>query len=213
MTDELERLRTPSPDADARAQRIVNDAFKALPHLNVDPGTISELSTALVTRIARGITASEEERDRWHRVAMDAGVIVCADGRLMFTAKARAEKAEVARLTKERDEARSLTIEFRQHDWIPGFAAFHANATTPQGQAFCVINLGSILATVEAGHVPAADVPYFIAESMMHEIMHALEQWAGVEFSEERVEALLEKYRADAAIRSRATSSREADHG
>lgn len=89
-------------------------------------------------------------------------------------------------------------IEFHQQDWIPGFAAFHPGATTPapDAKAFCVLNLGSILATVEAGGVPASDVPYFIAESMMHEVMHVLEQWAGAEFSEERVEFLLENYRA-----------------
>jgi len=89
-------------------------------------------------------------------------------------------------------------IEFHQQDWIPGFAAFLPGATTPtpDARAFCVLNLGSILATVATGDVPAEDVPYFIAESMMHEVMHVLEQWAGTEFSEERIEALLEKYRA-----------------
>lgn len=92
-------------------------------------------------------------------------------------------------------------IEFHQQDWIPGFAAFNPDATTPppQSRAFCVLNLGSILATVATGHVEKAEVPYFVAESMMHEIMHALEQWAGVEFSEERVDALLDKYRASIA--------------
>ncbi|WP_430912859.1 hypothetical protein [Methylobacterium sp. sgz302541] len=89
-------------------------------------------------------------------------------------------------------------VEFHQHDWIPGFAAFAPGATTPgpDSRAFCVLNLGSILGTVETGDVPPTDLPYFIAESMMHEVMHALEQWAGTEFSEERVEALLAKYRA-----------------
>ncbi|NIX77002.1 hypothetical protein [Microvirga terricola] len=89
-------------------------------------------------------------------------------------------------------------IEFHQQDWIPGFAAFLPGATTPapQARAFCVLNLGSILATVATGDIPASEVPYFIPESMMHEIMHAFEQWAGTEFSEERVEALLAKYRA-----------------
>lgn len=91
-----------------------------------------------------------------------------------------------------------MQIEFHQHDWIPGFAAFAPGATTPEpdSRAFCVLNLGSMLATVQTKDMPAADIPYFIAESMMHEVMHAIEQWAGVEFSEERVEALLQRYRA-----------------
>ena len=93
---------------------------------------------------------------------------------------------------------RALVIEFHQHDWIEGFAAFRPDATTPSpdSRAFCVLNLGSILGTVATGHVPASDVPYIVAESMMHEIIHALEQWAGIEFNEDRVEALLEQYRS-----------------
>jgi len=88
-------------------------------------------------------------------------------------------------------------IEFHQQDWIPGFAAFVSGATTPQpdSRAFCVINLGALLSTVAHGDVPAADLPAFIVESMIHEIGHVIEQWAGVEFSEERVEALCARYR------------------
>lgn len=93
--------------------------------------------------------------------------------------------------------SREPIIEFYQQDFIPGFAAFLPGATTPEGNAFCVLNLGSILSTVNTRTVPAADIPYFIAESMMHELMHALEQWAGSEFSEERIEALLAKYRTE----------------
>lgn len=90
-----------------------------------------------------------------------------------------------------------MKIEFRQFDWMPGFAGYLDNGQ-PNGLAFCTLNLGSILATVDRGDMPAAEVPYMIAESMMHEIIHAIEDWAGVEFNEERVEALLEKYRASA---------------
>jgi len=88
-------------------------------------------------------------------------------------------------------------VEFYQHDWIPAFAAFVPGATmpAPDARAFCVLNLQAFLGAVEADDIPAKELPYFIAESMMHEIVHALEQWASVEFSEERVEALLAKYR------------------
>lgn len=86
-----------------------------------------------------------------------------------------------------------MQIEFRQHDWIPGFAAFEAGSTEP-GPAFCVLNLGSILCGVATGDTPKEDVPYIVAESMMHEIIHAIEEWAGVEFNCERIEGLLTKY-------------------
>lgn len=92
-----------------------------------------------------------------------------------------------------------LQIEFRQHDWVPGFAGYLDNGQ-PKGRAFCLLNLGSLLCAVAKGDLPREDLPYMIAESMMHEIIHVLEEWAKVEFSEERVEGLLEKYR-DAAER------------
>lgn len=91
-------------------------------------------------------------------------------------------------------------VEFHQQDWIEGFAAFLPDATTPQpnSRAFCVLNLGAILGMVATGDMPRSEMPYMVAESMMHEIIHVLEQWAGVEFNEERVEALLQKYAASA---------------
>lgn len=93
-----------------------------------------------------------------------------------------------------------LKIEFRQMDWEPGFAGYLDDGQ-PNGTAFCFLNLGSLLCAVEKGDLPRADLPYMIAESMMHEIIHTLEAWAKVEFSEERVEDLLVKYR-EAAGRS-----------
>lgn len=95
-------------------------------------------------------------------------------------------------------------IEFHQHDWIPGFAAFAPHATTPSpdSRAFCVVNLGSILAGIHTGDMEREELPYLLAESMMHEVIHAIEQWAGVEFSEERVEALLERYAGTYSVAS-----------
>lgn len=87
-----------------------------------------------------------------------------------------------------------LKIEFRQVDWESGFAGYLDNGQ-PKGRAFCFLNIGTLLCAVDKGDLPAADLPYMIAESMMHEIIHALEAWAGVELSEEKVEALLVKYR------------------
>src|SRR5262245_57424399 len=89
---------------------------------------------------------------------------------------------------------RAVKIEFSQVDWEPGFAGYLDNGQ-PNGTAFCLLNLGTLLCAVEKGDLPKADLPYMIAESMMHEVIHAIEAWAGVEFSEDRVEALLVKYR------------------
>ena len=100
-------------------------------------------------------------------------------------------------------------VEFHQQDWIPGFAAFLPKATTPppNSRAFCVLNVGSLMATVASGDVPPNDLPGFVVESLIHEVGHVVEQWAKVEFSEERVEALTEKYRT--ALASPKPSARD----
>lgn len=88
-------------------------------------------------------------------------------------------------------------IQFFQQDWIPGFAAFIDDGMElkPDSRPFCVLNVGSLITMHRAGDVDAREIPYIVAETMMHEIMHVIEKWAGVEFSEEKVELLLEKYR------------------
>lgn len=89
-----------------------------------------------------------------------------------------------------------MKIEFHQHGWIPGFVGFAPGATipAPDSRAFCFVNIGALLASIQTGDTAREDLPYFLAESMMHEVIHVIEQWAGVEFSEERVEALLKRY-------------------
>ncbi|MCU7841916.1 MAG: hypothetical protein KZQ94_21405 [Candidatus Thiodiazotropha sp. (ex Troendleina suluensis)] len=89
-----------------------------------------------------------------------------------------------------------LSIEVYQQDWMPGFAAFLDDGSIQEGAAaHVVINIGANLLTVETVDLDVQDLPYMIAETLMHEIIHALESWAGVAFSEERVEKLLDAYR------------------
>lgn len=97
---------------------------------------------------------------------------------------------------QEGEKPDKISLEVFQHDWIPGFAAFHHDGDLDEtAKAHVVLNLGTLLTCVETGELPKKDLPYMIAESLMHEAIHALEAWAKVEFSEEKVEALLEKYR------------------
>lgn len=90
-----------------------------------------------------------------------------------------------------------LTIKVYQQDWIPGFAALiNYEEREASDSAHVVLNLGSLLSLIEQEEdYNPKDVPYIVAESLMHEIAHALEQWAFVEFDEDRVEELTEKYR------------------
>jgi hypothetical protein len=91
-------------------------------------------------------------------------------------------------------------IEFHQADWIPGFAAFVDDGKKltrdPSSRAFCVLNLGSFLAAIQTGDLFSEDLAREIADSMCHEVLHVIEKWCGLEFSEDRVNGLLDKYRA-----------------
>lgn len=89
-----------------------------------------------------------------------------------------------------------IKVEIFQHDWMPGFAAFLEDGSVAAGApAHVSLNVGAFISAVKTGDLDKADVPYFVAESIMHEVVHVLESWAGVEFSEDRVEELLAKYR------------------
>lgn len=91
-----------------------------------------------------------------------------------------------------------VTIEVLQADGIEAFACY-ISPTVQQGKAIIGLNIAASLAAAALGEVPKADLPYLIAEHLMHEVVHVLEEWAGVEFNEERVEALIAKYREAAA--------------
>lgn len=90
----------------------------------------------------------------------------------------------------------NITFEIYQHDWIPGFAAFADDGSMDkEAKAHIVINLNASLLSVAKKEVDLKELPYLIAEDIMHEIMHGLEAWAKIEFSEDRVEELIAKYR------------------
>ena len=93
-----------------------------------------------------------------------------------------------------------MQIDVYQNDWMPGFAAFLDDGSLAEGAAAKVgLNVGALMVAVETGDLEAKDVPYVVADSIMHEVVHALEAWAGVEFNEERVEKLLAEYRKGSA--------------
>ena len=86
-------------------------------------------------------------------------------------------------------------LEVHKADGIEGFACFTSTEGEIENPAIIGLNLEALLGTVVLGDVEPAELPYFIADSIMHEVIHALEQWAKVEFNEERIEQLIEKYR------------------
>jgi len=93
---------------------------------------------------------------------------------------------------------KGISIEVYQNDWMPGFAAFHSRGQRTlrkEARAHVSLNLAANLLAIENGDFSKRDLPYVIAENIMHEVIHVLEEWAGKRFSERRVESLLKKYR------------------
>lgn len=88
----------------------------------------------------------------------------------------------------------NISIEVYQHDWIPGFAAYYAGSLSKKSKAHVVLNLGSLLVAVAEKEIDKKDIPYVVAETLMHEVIHVLEEWANVEFSEEKVEKMISEY-------------------
>lgn len=86
-------------------------------------------------------------------------------------------------------------IEVYQQDWMPGFAAFLDDGSIRKGTAHVALNIGALISAVATHDIEKKDLPYVVAESLMHEIVHALEAWAGVEFDEDKVEDLIAQYR------------------
>jgi hypothetical protein len=98
-------------------------------------------------------------------------------------------------LASEAPEA-NIRIELFQQDWMEGFAAYlHDGTRHKDANPHIAINVGAFMAAVNSKQITQNELPYMVAESLMHEFIHVLEAWAGVEFSEAKVENLLAKYR------------------
>lgn len=92
---------------------------------------------------------------------------------------------------------KGCVIEFRKQDWTPGFAAYapEDGPFQPDPPAFCVLDLSAFLMTFDRSKETPEDLYRTIADSMLHECCHVLEHWLGLEFNEERIEALTAQYR------------------
>ena len=94
-------------------------------------------------------------------------------------------------------------LEVYQADGVKGFACYVATDGEISGAPIIGLNVESLLGTVVLGDISPSELPYMVAECIMHEVIHALEDWAKVEFSENRIEALIEKYRTQMCGQSR----------
>lgn len=81
-----------------------------------------------------------------------------------------------------------------QMDGVEGFACY-LSPTAKKGRAIIGLNVEALIAGVAAKDFKAKDLPYIIADSVMHEVIHVLEEWAKVQFSDKKVERLIAAYR------------------
>ena len=81
-----------------------------------------------------------------------------------------------------------------QADGVSGFACYLSPSVRDRR---CIIglNVEAFMACVAEGQLKVKDLPYVMAETVMHEVIHALEDWAKVEFSHRKVNGLIEAYR------------------
>lgn len=82
-------------------------------------------ASSLLLRLLGEREEARQAENRWHKAAMDAGVVVCADGSLIFTATRRATQAEasLAEMTAYRDAA--------IREWNADVQKWRADAASP----------------------------------------------------------------------------------
>jgi len=98
-------------------------------------------------------------------------------------------KKEKLRIIRKKVNARVV-----QMDGIDGFACY-LSPSARKGKTIIGLNVEALLASVVVKDFTVKDLPYIVADSIMHEIIHALEDWARVQFSNKKVDKLIAEYR------------------
>ena len=81
-----------------------------------------------------------------------------------------------------------------QADGIDGFGCY-LQGSVKDKRCIIGLNIEALMGLVDAKELKVEDVPYVLAETVMHEVIHSLEDWAKVEFSHKKVDKLIEEYR------------------
>ena len=81
-----------------------------------------------------------------------------------------------------------------QMDGIDGFACY-LSPSARKGKTIIGLNVEALLAGIVVKDFTVKDLPYIVADSIMHEVIHALEDWSRIQFSEKKVNKLIGEYR------------------
>jgi hypothetical protein len=80
-----------------------------------------------------------------------------------------------------------------QADGVEGFA-FYKVGSVKDNRCVIGLNVEAFVGCVAMKQIRLKDLPYVMAESIMHEVIHAIEDWAKVEFSHKKINKMLESY-------------------
>lgn len=80
-------------------------------------------------------------------------------------------------------------------DWMPGFGAYLAPADGFRNPAQIRISVPQAVAMLKDGEISKDEVWDHVMTTIIHEVGHAMEHWLRLEFSEGRVDALVDRYR------------------
>jgi predicted ATP-grasp superfamily ATP-dependent carboligase len=102
-------------------------------------------------------------------------------------------------MNKPKLVALKIKADIFQQDDIAAFGCY-LDKSIKKRRCLIGLNVNAFLAAVHSKDLSPRELPYTIAETIMHEIMHALEDWAKVEFSHRRINKLINEYRKQAKM-------------
>lgn len=80
---------------------------------------------------------------------------------------------------------------FNTPPWQPAFGWYTVGTVRRTKAAQIDVNVLALLNAHKGGAIPKKELPYFLSRVVMHEVVHALEDWARVEFNHHKIGALL----------------------
>jgi hypothetical protein len=95
-----------------------------------------------------------------------------------------------------------------QADGIKGFACYLPDSVRKNKRCIIGLNVFAFIAAIAMKQLRRKDIPYLMAECIMHEVIHAFEDWAKVEFSHRKVNKLINVYREHYLEKSRKKTGR-----
>lgn len=93
----------------------------------------------------------------------------------------------------------TINIHITRDDSIPAFAAYCSPSIKEEDAGLVLLNIAATFCSV-AEYPDDIGAKEVLIESIMHEVGHALEEYLGLEFDEERIEKIVEQYRVKYGI-------------